>query len=72
MNAATSGSADRRSRPRPPFWAKLPVLAGNLLQLGGIAAGVLLVVAAAIVRSAPAVRRLKRFRCASGRAGFGC
>jgi hypothetical protein len=53
MNA-NSRPAGRHPRPRPPFWAKLPVLAGNLLQLGGIAAGVLLVIAAATVRSAPA------------------
>jgi hypothetical protein len=44
-----------QTRPgRPPFWAKLPVLAGNLLQLAGIAGGVLLVAAAASVRSVPA------------------
>jgi hypothetical protein len=54
MNAATSSPEYRRTHPRPPFWAKLPVLAGNLLQLGGIAAGVLLVIAAATVRSAAA------------------
>jgi len=54
MNTVTSRPADRRTHPRPPFRAKLPVLAGNLLQLGGIAAGVLLVVAAAGARSAPA------------------
>jgi hypothetical protein len=47
MNAVTSRPAYRRAHPRPPFWVKLPVLAGNLLQLGGIVAGVLLVVAAA-------------------------
>jgi hypothetical protein len=40
-------------RPRPPFWLKLPVLAGDLLQFGGIAAGVLLIAAAASVRSVP-------------------
>ena len=41
------------TRPRPPFWVKLPVLAGNLLQLGGIVAGVLLVLAAAGARNVP-------------------
>jgi hypothetical protein len=54
MNASTSRPAGSLFRPRPPFWAKLPVLAGNLLQLGGIAAGVLVVIAAASARSAPA------------------
>jgi hypothetical protein len=54
MNADTSRPAYRPAHPRPPFWAKLPVLAGNLLQLGGIVAGMLLVVAAASARRAPA------------------
>jgi hypothetical protein len=42
------------TRPRPPFWAKLPVLAGNLIQVGGVLAGVLLIVLAAGIRSAAA------------------
>jgi hypothetical protein len=54
MNPVTSRPASRPGHPRPPFWVKLPVLAGNLLQLGGIAAGVLLIVAAASTRTAPA------------------
>jgi hypothetical protein len=54
MNPVTSRPASRPGHPRPPFWVKLPVLAGNLLQLGGIAAGVLLIVAAASMRTAPA------------------
>jgi hypothetical protein len=54
MNTVASRPADRRTHPRPPFRAKLPVVAGNLLQLSGIAAGVLLVVAAASIRSVPA------------------
>jgi hypothetical protein len=47
---ATSGHA----RPRPQFWAKLPVLAGNLIQLTGIVAGVLLIVAAGSIKNAAA------------------
>jgi hypothetical protein len=54
MNAATSHPGYRHTPPRPPFRAKLPVLAGNLLQLAGIAAGVLLIGTAASMRSAPA------------------
>jgi hypothetical protein len=54
MNPVASRPASRPAHPRPPFWVKLPVLAGNLLQLGGIAAGVLLIVAAASTRTAPA------------------
>ncbi len=34
----------------PPFWAKLPVLAGNLLQLAGLVVGALLIVLAAAIR----------------------
>ena len=37
--------------PRPPFWARLPVLAGNLVQLVGMAAGVLLIVLAGALRA---------------------
>jgi hypothetical protein len=37
---------------RPRFWAKLPVLAGNLIQLSGIVLGLLLVVIAADIKSA--------------------
>ena len=54
MNAATSSPAYRRTDARPPFWAKLPVPTGNLLQLAGIIAGVLLIAAAASVRNTPA------------------
>lgn len=39
---------------RPPFWAKLPVTAGNLIQLGGIILGLLLVVLAADIKSTAA------------------
>jgi hypothetical protein len=35
---------------RPPFWAKLPVTAGNLMQLGGVILGLLLVVLAADIK----------------------
>src|SRR5262249_8718778 len=48
----TSGDAGRAAAtlaPYPRFWVKLPVLAGNLLQLaGGVAGGLLIVVAATI------------------------
>jgi hypothetical protein len=54
MNAAASRPGYHRTHARPPFWAKLPVLAGNLLQAGGIIAGVLLIAAAASVRNTPA------------------
>jgi len=40
---------------RPPFWAKLPVTAGNLIQLGGIILGLLLVVLAADIKSTAAL-----------------
>ena len=53
MRPATARAVPGDARPRPPFWAKLPVLAGNLLQLAGIAAGVLIIVAAASVKSLP-------------------
>src|SRR5215469_1207048 len=45
-----AGGAHRR----PPFWAKLPVLAGNAIQLGGIVAGVLLIFLAARISGAAA------------------
>jgi hypothetical protein len=49
------GAAGSLPGTRPSFWAKLPVPVGNALQLGGIIAGVLLVVAAADVKhTAPA------------------
>jgi hypothetical protein len=41
--------------PSPRFWTKLPVLAGNLVQLAGMVAGVLLVVAAGATRSVAGV-----------------
>jgi hypothetical protein len=55
----TMGSADARgphssASQRPQFWAKLPVPAGNLMQLGGIILGLLLVVLAADIKSAGA------------------
>ncbi len=50
MTSESSGAS-----PRPPFWARLPVLAGNLLQLAGIAGGVLLIVLAGAVRSTAAI-----------------
>jgi hypothetical protein len=53
MNADSSSPAYRGTHPRPSFWVKLPVVAGNLLQLGGIVAGVLLVVAAQGTRDVP-------------------
>ncbi len=34
--------------PSPRFWVKLPVAAGNLVQLAGMVAGVLLIVAAGV------------------------
>lgn len=45
-------------RPSPAFWARLPVLAGNLLQLAGIVAGVLVIILAGAVRSAGALSTL--------------
>src|SRR5260370_15122276 len=49
-DAGSSGAS-----PRPPFWARLPVLAGNLVQLAGMAGGVLLIVLAGAVRSKAAI-----------------
>jgi hypothetical protein len=37
--------------PRPVFWAKLPVVTGNLVQVAGIVVGVLLIVLAGATRS---------------------
>ena len=50
MNSVGAEGALSGTRPRPPFWAKLPVPVGNTLQLAGIVVGVLLVVAAAGVK----------------------
>jgi hypothetical protein len=41
--------------PSPRFWAKLPVAVGNLVQLAGMAAGVLLILAAGATRSIAAL-----------------
>src|SRR5260370_24824634 len=49
-DAGSSGAS-----PRPPFWARLPVLAGNLGQLARMAGGVLLIVLAGAVRSKAAI-----------------
>ena len=49
-DAGSSGAS-----PRPAFWARLPVLAGNLVQLAGMAGGVLLIVLAGAVRSKAAI-----------------
>jgi hypothetical protein len=54
MNSASAGNTLSGTRPRPSFWAKLPVPVGNALQLAGIVAGVLLVVAAADIKKASA------------------
>jgi hypothetical protein len=51
----TPGSGAAPGSPRPPFWAKLPVPAGNILQIGGIAAGVLFVFLAAGIKNTPAL-----------------
>ena len=53
MNSASDGRSVTGTRPRPSFWAKLSVPVGNTLQLAGIIAGVLLVVAAADIKKAP-------------------
>jgi hypothetical protein len=54
MTADDAGAASARLRPSPRFWARLPVLAGNLVQLAGMAAGVLLIVLAGAIRSTAA------------------
>jgi hypothetical protein len=41
--------------PRPPFWIKLPVLAGNAIQFGGVLAGILLIFFAAAINNAGAL-----------------
>jgi hypothetical protein len=48
-------SADPSQVPSPRFWAKLPVALGNLLQLGGIVVGVLLILGAGASRGIAAV-----------------
>jgi hypothetical protein len=47
------GASAARSSPR--FWAKLPVVTGNFVQLTGMVVGVLLIVAAGATSSTPAV-----------------
>jgi hypothetical protein len=54
MNSASAGRSPTGTRPRPSFWVKLPVPVGNTLQLAGIIAGVLLVVAAADIKKTQA------------------
>jgi hypothetical protein len=41
--------------PSPRFWAKLPVVTGNLVQLAGMVVGVLLILAAGATRSVAAL-----------------
>jgi hypothetical protein len=53
MRPANVRAVPGHAHPRPPFWAKLPVLAANLLQLAGIIAGVLIIVAAASIKNVP-------------------
>ena len=53
-NSASDPGSVSGARPRPSFWAKLPVPVGNAMQLAGIIAGVLLVVAAAGIKKAAA------------------
>lgn len=48
MNTHDTPTVPGGSRPRPPFWVRLPVPIGNLIQAGGLAVGVLLIVLAAI------------------------
>lgn len=50
MTSDDAGQAAATHPPYPRFWAKLPVLAGNLLQLAGVVTGALLVVLAAAIR----------------------
>jgi len=55
MTAAGGAQGPAAPPPRPPFWATLPVAAGNLVQLAGIVVGVLLIVAAGATRGAAAL-----------------
>ena len=48
-------SAAPTAVPSPRFWAKLPVAAGNLVQLGGIVLGVLLILGAGASRGIAAL-----------------
>lgn len=50
MTSDDAGRAAATAPPYPQFWAKLPVLAGNLLQLTGVVAGALLIILAAAIR----------------------
>ena len=54
----TSGDIARGAPPAPPsprFWAKLPVAAGNLVQVAGMVVGVLLIVLAGATRDTAAL-----------------
>jgi len=53
VTSTNSSTAAGSARPRPPFWLKLSVLAGNLIQLAGIVAGLLLIVLAAGISVVP-------------------
>src|SRR5215472_3170560 len=48
-------SAAPTPAPSPRFWAKLPVAVGNLVQLGGIVVGVLLILSAGASRGIAAL-----------------
>jgi len=55
MTAAEGARGPAATPPRPPFWVRLPVAAGNLVQLAGIVVGVLLIVAAGATRGTAAL-----------------
>jgi hypothetical protein len=48
----------KRAAPRPPFWVRLPIVGGNLIQSAGMIAGIWLMVLAAQPATAAALRVL--------------
>ena len=55
MTSGETAQPAGAAQPRPRFWAKLPVAAGNLVQLAGVVVGVLLIVAAGATRGTAAL-----------------
>jgi hypothetical protein len=55
MTAGEGARSPAAVPPSPRFWAKLPVVAGNLVQLAGMVVGVLLIIGAGATRSIAAL-----------------
>ena len=54
MSTEDTARAVTGQPPSPPFWVRLPVPTGNLVQLAGLVAGALLIALAAAVRGSGA------------------